>query len=949
MIVAGAMATPSFEIIGRDLEREVIETLLERPRPSVLVLEGEAGIGKTTLWSYAQDTAAARGDRAFGWRASEAEKELAFGALVGLLEADLESLRDLMPAARGRALGRALGRSAGGDRAAEPGLVGLAVLDVLRVLSADTPLVLALDDAQWCDQASAAAIAFAARRLHAEPVAFLFAVRTGEPDRLAAEVLATVPEDRRERLALGPMTIGALGRLIRERTEVVHPRPLLVRIHEASGGNPFVALEMSRSLVRHGLKPAAGEPFPVSPEVGPLVRDRLAALSPAARRVLLVVAMASQPTVGLVRRTVGADAEAAIDEACRQEIVVAVGDRLQAVHPMYASIGYADTPPGERLAARRALTKAVEDPLERAIHRAATVDRPDRGTARDLEAAARISLQRGAPGVAAELFERAAAMLDPADATPLRMEASSARLSAGDAMGAARLLRETLAVVPSGPERARVLLALSEIVYLENPADAMAPLFEALEHASGDQELTATVHIYISVLSDADPEAGRASAAAAVELLDGGTVGNDGLLAAALLERAFHWLVGGERLAMADVDRARALLNGGGDSFIARSAQERAERILYHAGRLRESLALDEAEYRRLVDRGQVGLLPPIVQSMSVLEQLVGDWTAARAHARECLELVEQGEEVWRERAEMARGRILAWDGDLDAARSIGMAGLAREEASDDAWEATIFCALLGFVELSVPDPPAALGYLIRANDHADQLRVRLPTVFRYLGDLVEAAVLAGELDLAEATLVDRLEAPAERIPLPWVLAVAARGRGHLALARGDADEAAGFFDRSLEVLDTTEMPFERGRSLLGRGQARLRAGQRKLARADLEAARAVFADLGAAAWHRRAEAELARLGGRAASRWELTASERAVAELAAEGRSNREIADRLVLSVRTVESHLASAFRKLDVKSRVQLARALTDANGEPAPADIGQGSVVPRMRLRG
>jgi DNA-binding CsgD family transcriptional regulator len=371
-----------------------------------------------------------------------------------------------------------------------------------------------------------------------------------------------------------------------------------------------------------------------------------------------------------------------------------------------------------------------------------------------------------------------------------------------------------------------------------------------------------------------------------------------------------------------------------GDSFIARSAQERAERMLYHVGRLPEALALDQAEYRRLVERGQIGLLPPIVQSMSVLEQLLGDWPAARRHAREVEDLVEQGEEIWRERAEMARGRILAWDGDLDAARTIGIAALAREEASGDAWEAAIFCALLGFIELSVPDPAAALGHLLRANAYADQLRVALPTVFRYLGDLVEAAVLAGELELAEVTLVDRLESPAERIPLPWIVLVSARGRGHLAVARGEPDEAVQWFDRSLEVLETTPMPFERGRSLLGRGQAHLRAGRRRLARADLDEARSIFAELGAEAWTNRAEAELARIGGRGSSRWELTPSEQSVAELAALGRSNREIADRLVISVRTVESHLASAYRKLNVKSRVQLSLALAGSTDEgPLP----------------
>jgi DNA-binding CsgD family transcriptional regulator len=523
-------------------------------------------------------------------------------------------------------------------------------------------------------------------------------------------------------------------------------------------------------------------------------------------------------------------------------------------------------------------------------------------------------------------------MVDAGAATGLRMEASSARLGAGDASGAADLLRQALADVPDGPPRARLLLALGEIVYLESPEEALALLLEALEHAKRDKALTATAHVYISVLSDADPEAGFASAKAAVEMLEKGAIeGADGLLAAALLERAYHWLLRGERLATEDIDRATGMLAGGGDSFIARSAQERAERILYHAGRLREALAFDEAEYRRLVDRGQVGLLPPIVQSMSVLEQLLGDWPAARAHARECLDLVEQGEEVWRERAEMARGRILAWDGDLDAARDIGIAGLAREEASGDAWEATIFCALLGFIELSAPDPTAALGYLVRANAYADQLRVRLPTVFRYLGDLVEAAVLAGDLELAEATLVDRLEAPAARVPLPWILAVSARGRGHLAAARGESADAVAWFDRSLAALDRAPMPFERARSVLGRGQARLRAGQRRLARADLEEARATFADLGAQAWVKRAEAELARLGGRAASRWQLTASERSVAELAALGKSNREIADRLVLSVRTVESHLGSAYRKLDIRSRAQLAPALAGTVDQP------------------
>ena len=198
--------------------------------------------------------------------------------------------------------------------------------------------------------------------------------------------------------------------------------------------------------------------------------------------------------------------------------------------------------------------------------------------------------------------------------------------------------------------------------------------------------------------------------------------------------------------------------------------------------------------------------------------------------------------------------------------------------------------------------------------------------------------MLAGDLGLAERVLEERLEGPAKRIPIPWILAMAARGRGFLSAARGDPDAAVGWFDQSLAVFDTSlPMPFERARAQLGRGQALLRAGRRRAAREDIAAASEVFERLGAAAWANRAAAEQARIGGRAASRWELTSSERSVADLAATGHSNREIADRLVLSVRTVESHLGSVYRKLGVRSRAQLVGALGGAPGSLGGSSTG------------
>ncbi len=169
-------------------------------------------------------------------------------------------------------------------------------------------------------------------------------------------------------------------------------------------------------------------------------------------------------------------------------------------------------------------------------------------------------------------------------------------------------------------------------------------LVEALDHADGDPMLEATVHIYIAVMGDADPSVGERAPRRPSRSWNGpGSSRIPTCWPARCSNAPTTGCCGVERLALDDIDRAMGLLSGAGDSFIARSAQERAERCLYHVGRLAESLALDEAEYRRLVARGQIGLLPPIVQSMSVLELMLGDWPAARRHARECVDLVERG------------------------------------------------------------------------------------------------------------------------------------------------------------------------------------------------------------------------------------------------------------------------------------------------------------------
>ena len=933
------------QLVGREPEREAIERWLDGERPGLLIIDGEAGIGKSTLWSHAVDRATEQGDRVLAWRVSVAERDLAFSALNGLFDAPVVAVAvERLADPRRRALEIALGRLDPDARRPEPSLVGLAVADALRALAADRALVVAIDDIQWLDQPSEAALAFAARRLRSEPVGFVLARRTdGPPGRLSetrappgsgTAIVGAV--DRRRHIEVGPMSVGAVGRLLRERLGVAYARPLLVRLHHACGGNPFLGLEMGRSLIARGAEPGPGEPFPVPAETGPLVRDHLAALSRDARRSLVIVAMAAEPKLDLVRRVLGRAGDRAVDEAFEKGVLVADGQRVRPAHPLYASTAYADCPPGERQALRQALAEIADDPVERAIHLAGTVERPDPEVAEALASAAHVASGRGAPGVAATLLELAA-HAEPAESTRAErlIEAAEAALAAGDADRAAAALRTVLAEVPEGRRRAEALTALGDIVYVEAPEQGLGLLRAALEHVGGDPLLEATIHSHIVGASDPDIAVGLRSAEREAEILLRPDVrAEPNQLACALLDRAALWLFCGIRVAREDIDRALALLDRSDDSFLRRRSEEAAQRCLWMTGRYSEAMELDEGEYRRLADRGQVGLLPPLLQAMATTRLFTGRPDLAGRYTDEIDELVEQGEELWRERARMPRAWILAYAGELDAARRLARAALSRQEAEGDLWEATIWTTILGFVEISVPDPTAALEVLGRALEQADAMEIRLPSAFAFLGDYVEAAVLAGRIDLAEAVVSDRLEDAARRLGLPWDEAMAARGRGLIEAAAGRNDSAVEHYGRALEVLETRSgLPLDRGRLLLLRGDARRRLGQRRAARGDLEAAIEVFDGLGAAVWAGRAREELGRLGGRAPARQALTVAERTVAELAATGLTNREIAARLVVSVRTVESQLSAAYRKLDIRSRA----ALRDALG--ASTEMGAG----------
>jgi hypothetical protein len=262
---------------------------------------------------------------------------------------DVIAVLNGLPDPRRRALEIALGRAEPGPRSPEPGLVGLAVADVLRLLAEQRPVMIAIDDIQWMDRASEDALAFAIRRLAAEPVGLVLARRTPMATELHRSLMDS--EDSGSSLALalpgqfridvGGLTVGALGRLVHERLAVAFPRPLMVRVHGSCDGNPFLALEVSRSLLARTAQPGPGEPFPVPPEAGPLVRDHLAVLTAAARRAVVVVAMSPDPRIDLITRALanagsGPSRTPAGGDSGRR------GGRLRAAHPLFASTAYGD-------------------------------------------------------------------------------------------------------------------------------------------------------------------------------------------------------------------------------------------------------------------------------------------------------------------------------------------------------------------------------------------------------------------------------------------------------------------------------------------------------------------------------------------------------------------------------------------------------------------------------
>ncbi len=909
-------------IFGRDEELAAITRFFddERSASRALLLEGDAGIGKTTLWSEAVRLAESRG-LVLSSRASQAETRLSFTVLGDVLVPALDGAVEELSVSQRNALEAALLLGRPSRSRPDARAVSLAVLGVLRALASVTPLTIAIDDLQWVDGPSARALAFALRRFVDEPVTVVAARRmaSGVPDPL--DLVGSLP-DGVDRLTIGPIAPVPLGRLLRRRLDRDFAPPLVRRIHEASGGNPFFGLEIGRALPDGDALLNPGEPLPVPADLRELLRRRLTALPRSARDALLLAASAAQPTASLIEPVEGGSA--GLSEAESAGIVEVHGSAIEFTHPLLASTVYETASARDRRAAHAALAQVVKDPEERARHLALCVTGPSEEVAVALEEAALHAQARGAPLSAAELSQLAAAITPPEETerSHHRRRASAGNLfAAGDARGARELNERMVAELGPGAARARSLYAISFMSW--NDVRRVKGLLEqALEEVGEDRYFRALILADMAWVEfeACDPRSAIPWADAAVELAD--EANEPFALRHALSVRATAGAVLGD-------DTAHLLERGISEEGALAYGEVTTPRTCLGRLRLWEG-ALDAArdtlqvELDRYLDQGHEAATWGVRADLAEVEYRAGRWQRAAGYALEAHEIVVEcgWTDVLSEVAPV-KAAIEAATGKIREARADGVEALSVCERTGDRWNEIRARAALGFLELSLGDAAAAHRWLAPATEITERMDLREPGAIPFVPDEVEALIGLGDVESAER-LTERLDECGRSLGRSLALATAARCRGLVAAARGDLEGAEEHLQRSLDEHARTQQPFELGRTLLVAGAVRRRMRQKKGARDLLQRALTTFDDLGAPLWTDRARRELARIGGRPPTSTGLTPTEAQIAHLVAEGRTNREVAEALFVSVHTVEANLKRVYRKLGVRSRTELARRL-------------------------
>jgi DNA-binding CsgD family transcriptional regulator len=902
-------------LVGRDEELAEMERFLSGSDARALVLLGEAGIGKTTLMRAGSDAAEAQGWEVLRARPAEAESTFAFAGLRDLLEPVPARLRQRLPDVQRHALGVALAEEEVGALPVETGMVGIAVLGLLEALAEERPLLLAIDDFQWLDEETGEVVVYAFRRL-AESSRLLVACR-GEAHAPQAVGLAhAIGEESSRRLTVGPLSEGAVRRLLRLRLGLDVPRRTLHAIFDASGGNPFFALELGRSGIEVD---AAGE-LCLPRSMQDLVASRLDLVPEPTRAALAFVAALAEPREDVLRRA-GVDADLA--PAFDARVLELDEGRLRFTHPHVRSTVWASVGEARRREIHRVLGRVADDVEGRAHHLAAATASPDPEIATLLEQAAAHAQARGAAAAAASLLDRARELTPAADTgrwARLAEAAAGAHARAGHFDSVEEIALEAQARLPAGPERAAILVAATEM------RPGLDDLLRQAAAEAGDSAAAVRARIGLTAQTALAGRWSEAVEQAREAVAFARRHGDRELLGVSLT-----WLGGLECLdSRPDGERelAEALQ-------VERQLGRRLPTSVFESPQMWMAVARlwnDDPDCaramlcERLATAAELGDEMSAFQTTRVLVEVelrAGDWPAARRRCRLGLEQLELL------RYDYGRPVLLgglcavdAYEGRLESARALGTEAAAALTAFGDRLWSTYALAALLLTEVCARNAEAALV-------HAAAIDERFPDGREcwwsyHQADAIEALVLAGLHDAA-LERADALRRAGAALRLPRFLAWAERGEALVRSVEGDLDAAAAALERALAHHERYALAFERARTLLAHGNVLRRMRHRHAARIALGEAVAEFERLGAAYFATAARSELQHVGGRApAGAHQLTRAEERVARLVASGLSNKDVAAQLYVAVSTVEATLTRVYRKLGIRSRSQLARSL-------------------------
>jgi DNA-binding CsgD family transcriptional regulator len=913
---------PSF--LGRAHERASLDGLLDRVRSgesAALTIRGEAGIGKTALLQYCARQAS--GCRLAQIAGIESEFEMPYAALHQLCAPMLGELSAL-PEPQQHALQVSFGLAAG--NAPDRFVVGLAVLGLLAEVATERPLVCLVDDAQWLDEPSRQVLGFVGRRLMAEAVLLLMAVReTGD------EQLFTLPTltldglgDEDARALIRAVVPGHLDEQVRDR------------IVAETRGNPLKLLELPHEMSTAELAGGFGTPA-TGTVAGPIEQHyarRVSALPESTRRLLLLAAADPTGDATLVWRAaqmlgVARDAAAAGES----EQLLTLGSRVRFRHPLVRSTVYATATPGDRAAAHSALAEATDaeaDPERRAWHLAAAATGPDEAVASQLERLAAAAQARAGSAGAAAFLERSVQLTaEPERRAERALAAAHAHMHAGAFEAARSFLVEAQAVATGDVQRARIERLRGQIQFASNPGPEAPALLLEVAKTLAPLDVNLARETYV--------DAWIASFVAGARARPGGTL----------------------------LEVSRAVLG----AVPARDGAAAWDLLLDGFARaVTDGRAAGGANVRRAVDAFLRGEIPDheFVQwghLVTMAPHMLWDWKNwDRLNTQHIALARASGALAPLSIALNGRGMFTAWWGDFDAATTLNAEFNAISEAMGSGWYSVgvlLHAAYQGRPEALELMAASAADSVERGAGHGVHIANWTTAILcNGLGRYAEASaagkLAAYEMELPNGTgsaLVEVIEAAVrnrepdvareamEQLPKhtfsdsDWAMGLEARSRALVA----EGDEAERWYAEAVERLARTPFRTELARAHLVYGEWLRREGRRVDAREQLTRAYDMFSAIGAEAFAERARRERVATGEKVRKRDvttanELTPQEEHVARLARDGRSNAEIGAELFLSVRTVEWHLRKVFIKLGVRSRKDLKDAMPSHGRSPA-----------------